>query len=155
MKVIIVSNRYFGDCLLSAALSDAIKSEIPDALVDILTFCGNETILENISSIDHVITMPKSLSVLGIIKKFIHKRNYYDWALITQTSDRALFGYPKNNVRSCVCAIICLISNLGCFHTRYHLFRGIGWISKAYCFNLSWDILSLLIQLHHPTQAFR
>lgn len=112
MKVIIVSTRYFGDCLLSAALSVAIKSEIPDALVDILTFWGNETILENISSIDHVITMPKNLSVLGIIKKFIHKRNYYDWALITQTSDRALFpGFwvSKKNVRSCVCAIICLI----------------------------------------------
>ena len=61
MKVIIVSTRYFGDCLLSAALSVAIKSEIPDALVDILTFCGNETILENISSIDHVITMPKNI----------------------------------------------------------------------------------------------
>ena len=30
MKVIIVSTRYFGDCLLSAALSVATKSEIPD-----------------------------------------------------------------------------------------------------------------------------
>lgn len=113
MKVIIVSTRYFGDCLLSAALSVAIKSEIPDALVDILTFCGNETILENISSIDHVITMPKNLSVLGIIKKFIHKRNYYDWALITQTSDRALF--PGFWVSKKQCTILRLRNHLSDF----------------------------------------
>lgn len=113
MKVIIVSTRYFGDCLLSAALSVAIKSEIPDALVDILTFCGNETILENISSIDHVITMPKNLSVLRIIKKFIHKRNYYDWALITQTSDRALF--PGFWVSKKQCTILRLRNHLSDF----------------------------------------
>lgn len=91
MKIVIVSTRYLGDCLLSAALSRPIKAKFPDALVDIITFCGNETILENISSVDHVITMPKNLSPLGIIRKFIQKHNYYDWALITQTSDRALF----------------------------------------------------------------
>lgn len=66
MKIVIVSTRYLGDCLLSAALSRPIKAKFPDALVDIITFCGNETILENISSVDHVITMPKNLSPLGI-----------------------------------------------------------------------------------------
>lgn len=107
MKVIIVSTRYLGDCLLSAALSGAIKEKVPDALVDILTFCGNEAILENVSSIDHVITMPRNLSPLGIIRKFIHKHNYYDWALITQTSDRALFpGYWISRKQ-------CMITRLG------------------------------------------
>lgn len=38
MKILIVSLRYLGDCLLAAALAPAIKEKLPDAQVDLLTF---------------------------------------------------------------------------------------------------------------------
>ena len=55
MKVLIVSTRYLGDCLIAAGLAAPIKTYLPEAEVHMLTFESNRSILEGVQGIDNVI----------------------------------------------------------------------------------------------------
>ena len=91
MKILIVSLRYLGDCLLAAALAPAIKEKLPDAQVDLLTFKDNRGILEGISAIDNVIGVEHPPNKLRQALDHIRSWNSYDWALATMNSNRATF----------------------------------------------------------------
>ncbi|HIU85052.1 MAG TPA: glycosyltransferase family 9 protein [Candidatus Aphodousia gallistercoris] len=94
MKVLIVSTRYWGDCLLAASLAQPIKDRWPQATVDMLTFKSNESILEGITAIDHIIGVEKHPKKFEQFKDMMRLRNHYDWALITMGSTRAaIYGY--------------------------------------------------------------
>lgn len=102
MNVLIVTMRYFGDCLLSAALARPIKERFPDARVELLTYRGNEKILEGCDLIDRVITVEPDLKTGEFLKRFFSDRHEYDWALITQESTRAVlagFWLAKRQVK--------------------------------------------------------
>ena len=102
MKVLIVTMRYFGDCLLSAALARPIKERFPDARVELLTYRGNEKILQGCEEIDRVITVDNHLNTIEFLKRFFSDRHEYDWALITQESTRAVlagFWLAKRQVK--------------------------------------------------------
>lgn len=90
MKVLIVTTRYFGDCFLSAALARPIKERSPFSTVDLLTYHGNEKILEGSRNIDHILTIDKKTNLSQFLKRFRSQKNTYDWALITQDSSRAI-----------------------------------------------------------------
>lgn len=91
MKILIVSLRYLGDCLLAAALAPAIKEKLPDAQVDLLTFKDNRGILEGISAIDNVIGVEHHPNKFRQALDHIRSWNSYDWALATMNSNRATF----------------------------------------------------------------
>lgn len=102
MKVLIVTMRYFGDCLLSAALARPIKERFPDARIELLTYRGNDKILEGCELIDRVITIENNLNTREFLKRFFSNRHEYDWALITQDSTRAVlagFWLAKRQVK--------------------------------------------------------
>ena len=92
MKVLIVSLRYFGDCFLSAALARPIKSSDPNTCVDLLTYRGNEKIIEASNDIDHILTIEPNLNFQDFLRRFFSRRHDYDWALITQESSRAVLA---------------------------------------------------------------
>ena len=92
MKFLIVSLRYFGDCFLSASLAPAIKKRLPGSIVDILTYRGNEKVLEGCGDVDHVLTIEKNTNIPQFLKRFYSNKNLYDWALITQESTRAILA---------------------------------------------------------------
>lgn len=89
MKILIVSLRYLGDCLLAAALAPAIKEKLPDAQVDLLTFKDNRGILEGISAIDNVIGVEHHPNKFRQALDHIRSWNSYDWALATMNSNRS------------------------------------------------------------------
>lgn len=91
MKILIVSLRYLGDCLLAAALAPAIKEKLPDAQVDLLTFKDNRGILEGISAIDNVIGVEHHPNKFRQALDHIRSWNRYDWALSTMNSTRCTF----------------------------------------------------------------
>ena len=91
MKILIVSLRYLGDCLLAAALAPAIKKKLPDAQVDLLTFKDNRGILEGISAIDNVIGVERHPNRFRQALDHIRSWNSYDWALSTMNSTRCTF----------------------------------------------------------------
>lgn len=92
MKILIVSLRYLGDCFLSAALAGPIKAKYPDAYVDVLTYKGNEKIIEGCNDIDHVLTIEANLKARAFFRRFFSRHHDYDWVLITQESSRAVMA---------------------------------------------------------------
>ena len=94
MKVLIVSTRYLGDCLIAAGLAAPIKTYLPEAEVHMLTFESNRSILEGVQGIDHVIGVKQHPKKGEQLKELMSLRNHYDWAIITMQSTRAcLYGY--------------------------------------------------------------
>ena len=94
MRVLIVSTRYLGDCLIAASLATPIKANFPEAEVDLLTFESNRAILEGVKGIDHVIGVKQHPKKLEQLKEMMGLKNRYDWAVITMQSTRAsLYGY--------------------------------------------------------------
>lgn len=91
MKILIVSLRYLGDCLLAAALAPAIKEKLPDAQVDLLTFRDNRGILEGITAIDNVIGVERHPNKFRQALDHLRSWNDYDWALATMNSTRSTF----------------------------------------------------------------
>lgn len=89
MKILIVSLRYLGDCLLAAALAPAIKEKLPDAQVDLLTFKDNRGILEGISAIDNVIGVEHHPNKFRQALDHLRSWNSYDWALSRMNNTRA------------------------------------------------------------------
>lgn len=89
MKVLIVSLRYLGDCLLAAALAPAIKEKLPDAQVDLLTFRDNRGILEGITAIDNVIGVEHHPNKFRQALDHFRSWNRYDWALSRMNNTRA------------------------------------------------------------------
>ena len=94
MKFLIVTLRYFGDCLIAASFAPALKKYFPDSQVDLLTFNDNKSILTGIKAIDHVIGVEhhpnRILQAIDHLKSW----NTYDWSLITMPSTRmVLYGY--------------------------------------------------------------
>lgn len=69
MRVLIVSMRYLGDCVVSAALARAVKEKMPDAEVWMLTFKRNLPILEGIDILDGVIGVEAKPSYLKQLKE--------------------------------------------------------------------------------------
>ena len=94
MRVLIVSTRYLGDCLIAASLATPIKANFPEAEVDLLTFESNRAIIEGVKGIDHVIGVKQHPKKLEQLKEMMGLKNRYDWAVITMQSTRAsLYGY--------------------------------------------------------------
>ncbi|MDO5531917.1 glycosyltransferase family 9 protein [Sutterella sp.] len=89
MKVLIVSLRYLGDCLLAAALAPAVKAKFPDAQVDLLSFRDNLSILEGVPCIDNRIGVEHHPKKWIQAQDHIRSWNTYDWALSTMNSTRA------------------------------------------------------------------
>lgn len=93
MRVLIVSMRYLGDCVVAAALARSVKEKMPDAEVWMLTFRRNLSILEGIESLDGVIGVETKPSYLKQIRELIRLKGTFDWAIVTHGSTRAtLYG---------------------------------------------------------------
>ena len=93
MRVLIVSMRYLGDCVVAAALARSVKEKMPDAEVWMLTFRRNLSILEGIESLDGVIGVEAKPSYLKQIRELIRLKGTFDWAIVTHGSTRAtLYG---------------------------------------------------------------
>ncbi len=94
MRVLILSLRYLGDCLLASSLAAPIKQRFPRSEVDLLTFNGNVSILEGNATLDHIMGVDAHPSKIQHISDVFRLWNRYDWAIITQSSTRALsYGY--------------------------------------------------------------
>lgn len=93
MRVLIVSMRYLGDCVVSAALAGAVKEKMPDAEVWMLTFKRNLPILEGIDILDGVIGVEAKPSYLKQLKEMASVWKKFDWSIITHQSTRTfLYG---------------------------------------------------------------
>ncbi|MBM6703276.1 glycosyltransferase family 9 protein [Sutterella massiliensis] len=93
MRVLIVSMRYLGDCVVSAALARAVKEKMPDAEVWMLTFKRNLPILEGIDILDGVIGVEAKPSYLKQLKEMASVWKKFDWSIITHQSTRTfLYG---------------------------------------------------------------
>lgn len=93
MRVVIVTMRYLGDCIVSAALAESVKKQFPDAEVWMLTYKKNTSILEGIESIDGILGFEDHPSYLKQIQDFRGIWKTFDWAFITHKSTRAcLYG---------------------------------------------------------------
>lgn len=94
LRVLIVSTRYLGDCLLAASLVNPIRERYPDAEVDVLTFHRNCGILEGVPGIRRVIGVEERPKKWRQFLDMSAMWNTYDWAIITQQSTRTiLYGY--------------------------------------------------------------
>lgn len=101
MKVLILSLRYLGDCLLASSLAAPIKQRFPGSEVDLLTFKGNISILDGNATLDRVIGVDAHPSKRQHVSDVFGLWNHYDWAIITQSSTRALsYGYFASHRQS-------------------------------------------------------
>lgn len=90
MKFVIVSMRYFGDCLVAASLSKTLKARFPDSHVAVLTGKRNITILEGIPSIDERIAVGTHAPLPTVVKEIRGLWNRFDWAIGANGNTRAL-----------------------------------------------------------------
>lgn len=101
MRIAIVSLRYFGDCLLAAALAKPLKEQCPDAEIAVLTFERNASIVNGIPYVDKVLTVPNKASLPLFLKTLWKIKNRFDWAIDTTHSTRSLvcsYFSAKNNI---------------------------------------------------------
>ncbi len=92
-KILVVNLRFFGDALISAALSVRLKTHWPNAEVTYLVFDRVAPILEGIKTIDRILAVPQrppKRKQLAFMLKHFHE---FDIALVTQTGTRpTLYG---------------------------------------------------------------
>ena len=94
MRIAVLSMRYLGDCVLSAALCKAIKTHNPQDEVWMLTFRDNLSILSGMDFIDGTIGFERRPSYLQELRDFVGIWKSFDWAIVTQKSTRSLlYGY--------------------------------------------------------------
>lgn len=101
MRIAIVSLRYFGDCLLAAALAKPLKEQCPDTEIAVLTFERNASIVNGIPYVDKVLTVPNKASLPLLVKTLWKIKNRFDWAIDTTHSTRSLvcsYFSAKNNI---------------------------------------------------------
>jgi len=108
-KFLIIQTAFIGDVILSTSVAEKLHAFFPDAQIDFLVRKGNESLLENHSFINHVITWDKKKNklrnLLNIIKAV--RQNHYDYifnlhrfassGLITALSGaKVKAGFSKN-----------------------------------------------------------
>ena len=92
-KILIVSFRYFGDALLCTSLAERIKEASETSEVSFLCYSKVAPILNNIKSIDSIITIDEGASLIKNLWKIFRYLGRFDLAVITQLSTRAVvFG---------------------------------------------------------------
>ena len=89
-RVLIISMRYLGDCLLSASLAAPIREAFPDARIDILTYQSNVGILEGVEGINKIIVVQQKPSKKELIKELWQVKGQYDWAIAVQDNVRSI-----------------------------------------------------------------
>jgi heptosyltransferase III len=86
--VLLISTRQIGDVLLTTPLLHTLRTNYPEAKIDVLVFKGKEGVLEGNPDINIILTVsdkPTKQEYRETIKQIFRK---YDVAFITQASDR-------------------------------------------------------------------
>jgi heptosyltransferase-3 len=89
MRLLIVSLRYLGDAFLAVSPVLASVQECDaDCEVSVLTFKGNEKILEELPGITEIITVERKPSKFQQLRQLLSRWNQYDCVYCAQTGDR-------------------------------------------------------------------
>jgi len=99
-RILVITQRYLGDTLLTTPLLSALKQAYPDAAIDVLLSRGNVGMLEgnpDVSALIPVPAKPKVFELLAILARLCRR---YDLAISTQTGDRpTLYAWAAGKVR--------------------------------------------------------
>lgn len=87
-SILVICARRIGDALLTTPLINTLKTNWPDAAIDVLAFEGIEGILRHNSDIRRIITIPEQQPLYQKMAFLWKMWNQYDLAISTQTGDR-------------------------------------------------------------------